>query len=308
MQKGNHSQSAPKRRGRPPKPEGVKKPHYLSINEQEFERLRQLGYRERWAYMEIKKISNWKAGTCGEYDHQRLSYAQIARLVTAPPDVQGRGNGSIDDTQAADFIQRFVDVGLVANVGRRANGGLRFDMPLSPIQSKLAGSSGEVTPSTSGKITVISPDQSSPQIPESRAQAWVCDDPAPYLSVMINKDLKISNDGADSAIAETAPCRVTDAAPVRENPVAPPPIQGPRLSPLEIQQTIQDDWTYSETGTPQSLALFQSWADAGITREDLHAAMNSLDQAPDSPDHIPANLTAKLWPKVVDGWFDQLAD
>lgn len=308
MQKGNHSQSAPKRRGRPPKPAGEKPPYYLSINEQEFERLRQLGFRERWAYMEIKKISNWKTGSCGDYDKQRLSYAQIARLVTAPPEIQGRGNGNIDDTQAADFLKRFENVGLVANIGRRANGGLRFDMPLGPIQSKQAVPSGEVTPPPSGKMQVNFPDHFAPQTPAKPAQATVCSEPTPSLSVMINKDLNINNDGADSAVAETAPCRVADAAPAREIPPAPPQAAAaPHLTAREIQQIIEDDWTFSETNTARSLALYQSWADAGITRDDLQAAMVSLDEAPECPDLIPANLTAKLWPKVVDGWFDQLA-
>lgn len=307
MQKGNHSQPAAKRRGRPPKPEGAKGPRYLSFNEQELERLRQLGFRERWAYVELKGVSNWKEGTCGLHLNQCLTYAQITTMVTAPG-LQGRGQGNIDDKTAADILQRLEQVGLVANIGRRANRGLMFDMPFSPIQSQQAAPSGEIEQQTSGKIPTISPDQVAPQTPENPAQAKGCDDSPPSLSVMINKELNNSNDGADSAVAETAPCRVSDAAPARENLVAPPPMAGPRLSPVEIQQTIEDDWTFSETGTPQSLALFKSWADAGITRDDLHAAMNSLDQASDSPDHIPANLTAKLWPKVVDGWFDQLAD
>lgn len=307
MQKGNQSQPVPNRRGRPPKQAGAKRPHYLSFNEQELERLRQLGFRERWAYVELKGVSNWKEGTCGLHLNQCLTYAQITTMVTAPG-LQGRGQGNIDDKTAADILQRLEQVGLVANIGRRANRGLMFDMPFSPIHSQQAAPSGEIEQQTSGKMPTISPDQVAPQIPENPAQARGCDDSPPSLSVMINKELNNSNDGADSAIAETAQCRVADAAPARENPVAPPPMAGPRLSPVEIQQTIEDDWTFSETSTPESRALYRSWADAGITRDDLHAAMNSLYQAPDCPDHIPANLTAKLWPKVVDGWFDQLAD
>ena len=43
----------------------------------------------------------------------------------------------------------------------------------------------------------------------------------------------------------------------------------------------------------KDLALYASWADAGIT--------------PDCPEPTPAHLKARLWSRVVDGWIDQLA-
>lgn len=293
---------------------------YISFNRDEWTALQKLGFRERWAYAQLKWLANFKTGMLGNFRKQRLSYQDIANLVTVPG-VQGRGMGNIDDTQAADFLQRMAAVGLLVQHPHRANGGLLLELPLSPINRKpLAAPSQQPTATTTpAPLTVISPDQPSlqatyspdddiPPFDESPTVTRVCDALTPSLSVLALTKLKNNTVGQRPANADAAlTSRATGAAAERENPSAPPAPAAPRLSPLEIQQTIQDDWTYTETGTQQSLALFRSWSDAGITRDDLHAAMTSLDEAPDSPDHIPANLTTRLWPKVVDGWFDQLA-
>lgn len=296
-------------RAKPTEPKPAK-PHYLSLNEQEFERLRQLGFRERWAYMELKKLCNWKTGTCGEFASQRLSYAQIAKLVTAPG-VQGRGMGDIDDKQAADFLQRMEAVGLVANIGRRTNSGLRFDMPLAPIQQRVGSQSGEMAAPPSGEVQDFSPDAVESPEPASSTSTRVCEGSASSLSVMINKEINISIDGADSAVAEAAPCRAAGAAPIRENPPAPQPAAAgspaPRLTAREIQEAIQDNWMFTETSTAQALAHYQTWADAGLTLDALHAAMTSLEEDASCPALTPESLHEKLWPSVVDAWSRQMA-
>ncbi len=287
----------------PPPP---KNPGYISFNKQEEKkRLLMLGFRERWAYLELKGLSNFKTGVCGEYKDQRLSYAQIAALVTAPG-TQGRGQGGIDDTQAADFLQRMVAVGLVANIGRRSNGGLRFDLPLSPIKDAEAAQSGEVCAKPSGEMVDIFPAEVAPQMPESPAPATVFDVSDHSLSVMINKERNISNDEAGSASAEPASGRTTGAAPAREYPATQPTPEA-SLTAREIHEAIYGNWTFRETDTPEALALYDTWAVAGITIGDLHAAMTSLELDASCPDLTPANLTSALWPKVVDGWVDQLA-
>ena len=86
---------------------------YISFNRDEWAALQKLGFRERWAYAQLKWLANFKTGMVGNFRKQRLSYQEIANLVTAPG-VQGRGMGNIDDTQAADFLQRMAAVGLLA--------------------------------------------------------------------------------------------------------------------------------------------------------------------------------------------------
>ena len=133
----------------------TKKTIYISIKvEVEMAKLRLLGFRDRWAYLELKGLSNFKMGTCGEFKDQRLSYRSSAALMTVPG-IQGRGDGNIDDTQAADILKRLEAVGLVANIHRQPNGGLRFDLPLSPIDREKLETSGESTPKSSGEIGKI---------------------------------------------------------------------------------------------------------------------------------------------------------
>ena len=280
-----------------------KKAHYISFNDQELDCLRQLGFRERWAYMELKKLSNWKDGTCGEFDKQRITYAQIATLVTAPG-VQGRGQGGIDDKQAAEFLERMQAVGLVANIGRRANGGLRFDMPLSPIQRDKAGQSGEITMPTPGDLPKISPDQITPQMPAKAAPALVCDQLSHSLSVMINNKENISIDEAGSAVADTAPCRVSDAAPARENPSA-QPLAAPLLSAQEIHSAVAASWMITETNSAEAHLLYKTWADVGVTLDELYAAMNSVEEGPLClAQPTPADITPVLWPMLLERWSD----
>ena len=123
---------------------------------------------------------------------------------------------------------------------------------------------------------------------------------------MINKVRNISIDGAGSADADTAPCRVSDAAPIREIVPAPPPALPP-LTAREIQLNIEGDFTCCETATPEAQELYRTWAEAGITLEDLQNAMISLDEDVACPELTPMNLKPKLWAKVVDGWFDRMA-
>ena len=130
-----------------------KKEVYISLNLEEIAALERLGFRERWAYLALKRAANFKTGTVGEFGRQKLSYTDIAKLIVPPPGVQGRGEGKIDDTQASDFILRMEAEGLVSGIGRRPNGGLRFDLPMSPIGRQKAGAPTQ----QAGKMPVISP-------------------------------------------------------------------------------------------------------------------------------------------------------
>ena len=287
-------------------PEKTKKTIYISIKvEVEMAKLRLLGFRDRWAYVELKGLSNFKMGTCGEFKDQRLSYRSIAALMTVPG-IQGRGDGNIDDTQAADILKRLEAVGLVANIHRQPNGGLLFDLPLSPIDREKLETSGEITPNSSGEIGDIFPAEKMSEIALAPMVETVFDGFDASLSVMINKIKNIRNEGAGSAVAETAP--------PNRAPGAAPPLKNPQMQPMasaltarEIHAVIADDWTFFDADTSEAWTLYASWAGAGITLDDLRAAMTSLEEDARGSDLTPMNLNPKLWPKVVDGWIDQLA-
>ncbi len=305
---------------KPAKPEGSG-PHYISFNPDEWAALQKLGFRERWAYAQLKWMANFKTGMLGKHLSQRLSYQDIANLVTAPG-VQGRGMGNIDDTQAADFMQRMATVGLMVQHPNRANGGLVFELPLSPIDRKpqiipatlpaastIPATSPVISPDQSHREAAISPDDDIPPFDENPATTRVCDAPTLSLSVMTLKESNINTDGAPSAHAEAAPpSRATGAAAVRE--ISHPPRQaGAPLTAADIQSAVAGSWSFTEADTPEARQLYRSWADAGITRDDLHTAMRGVECALEGDNAVatPADLSPRLWPRVVDGWERQLA-
>ena len=292
---------------------------YISFNKDEWVALQKLGFRERWAYMQLKWMANFKTGMVGNFRKQRVTYQDIADLVTAPG-VQGRGMGNIDDTQAADFVGRLAAVGLLVQHSKRDNGGLLFELPLSPINRKASllqtpvatpqqpGHSPEqIFPDWGASEGVFSPDDDTPRfdnVPMATRLSYAFD---PSLSVMALTKLKNNTGGARSAGADaTPPSRATGAAADLKNPHRQPAAGAPLIA-QEIQAAIAGDWTFTHTDTPEAKRLYESWAGAGITLADLHEAMASHEGHDGSSALTPASLNPKLWARVVDGWVEQLA-
>ena len=274
---------------------------YTSFNHIERDRLRLLGLRERWFYMEIKGISNFFSGTVGHFKHQRLSYTSLAALLTVPG-VQGRGLGGIDDTQAKDSLKLMEAVGLVANIGRRDNGGLRFDLPLSPIHLAKKVQSGE----NAGEMVDIFPEEVAPKTAENPALARDCDESDLSPSVMISKNKNIINDEAGPASAEPAPCRATVAAPIGNVGSAQAELSA-TLTTEEIRNVLAGSWTFRDIDTVEAWRLYESWSVSGITTQNLHAAMTSLEESDGDQDLTPATLTPLLIPMEFDAWLDRQA-
>ncbi|MBA2675553.1 hypothetical protein [Ramlibacter sp.] len=292
---------------------------YISFNKDEWAGLQELGFRERWAYMQLKWLANFKTGMVGNFRKQRLTYQDIANLVTAPG-VQGRGMGNIDDTQAADFVGRLTGVGLLVQHPNRGNGGLLFELPLSPINRQASAlrtpvsmpqeqgrASEQISPDWGTPEPVFSPGGDTPPFDDIPMATGLSDVVDPSLSVLALTKLKNNTDAAGAASADAAPpSRATDAAADLENPRR-EASTGASLTARDIQAVIAGDWTFTQTDTPEAKMLYDSWAGAGITLDDLYAAMASLEGHDGSAELTPASLTPRLWPRVVDGWVGQLA-
>ena len=292
---------------------------YISFNKDEWVALQKLGFRERWAYMQLKWMANFKTGMVGNFRKQRVTYQDIADLVTAPG-VQGRGMGNIDDTQAADFVNRLAAVGLLVQHTKRDNGGLVFELPLSPINRKASLLKTPVAPPQQPVHTpeqifpdwgdpegVFSPDDDTPPFDDSPMPTRLSDAFDLSLSVMALTKLKNNTDGAGSAGADAAPpSRATGAAADLENPQR-QPAAGASLTTRQIQAAIDGDWTFTDTDTPEARRLYESWAGAGITLSDLHEAMASLEGHEGSSELTPMSLNPRLFPLVVDGRANHLA-
>lgn len=282
--------------------EPVKEVH-ITFNLDEFAALEKLGFRERWAYMVLKRIANFHTGVFGEYLNQKYSYQAIADLIKPPPGVQGRGEGRIDDTQARDFLQRMEAVGLVSGIGRRRNGGLRFDLPMSPRDRKKANSTGQ----SAGEKENIFPEAAMPEIAANPEPVLDCEQSPDDRSVLISKKTKTinieeadpSNDGAasDRAFGAT-PCRAEGAAPVRENPRAVAAEAAP-LTAQQIYSTLAESYVITETNTPQAWQLYEAWAGV-IHLDDLHAAIISVEEREGGRETTPSDLMPYLLPVIAD--------
>ena len=288
---------------------------YISFNRDEWGALQRLGFRERWAYAQLKWLANFKTGMVGNFRKQRLTYQEIANLVTAPPS-QGRGMGNYDDTQAADCVDHLCAVGLLVKHPKRANGGLLFELPLSPINRK-ASAVATVAPKPSDAFNLMGdffPDQVAqkpffsrkddcPEFEEIPMATPVCDELTLSLSVMSLTESKNNTDGADAAVAYTAPpSRATGAAAVREIPLAKPEWQRP-LTSQAIREELGSSWGWAGLDEPQAWELYELWSQTGLTADLLFQATTALeaDLVPDHDPTTPLDLSpfmADLLPKL----------
>jgi hypothetical protein len=291
----------------------TKKEVYISLNLDELAALEKLGFRERWAYIAWKKAANFTTGVLGEFDKfdkfgkcrkQKLGYTDIAKLVVPPPGVQGRGEGRIDDTQAKDFISRMEAVGLVCGVGRRGNGGLRFELPMSPINRKK---NAMVQTDNPEPHVPISPTESEVENAGKPVEDWDDADAGTTLSVLnSSKEENINTEAVGSSEDDTAssgafgahPSRAEGAAALRENPRAVAAGAAP-LTAQQIYSTLADSWVITETNTPQAWQLYEAWAGA-IHLDDLHAAMISVEERVGGRETTPSDLMPYLMPVIAN--------
>lgn len=278
-----------------------KKPVYISLSLDELAALEAFSFRERWAYIAWKRIANFKTGVVGRFGKQKLTYDELAKRLSPPQGIQGRGQGGMDETQARDTLLGFERAGLVSDICRRQdNNGLTFIMVMAPIGGKKANPAPQPSSSPAGQFPEIFPDDEPLQI--------ACE-PAPMplpaalptsLSVMINKKIHINTEGADLGTAEVAPCRATGAARPLEKIPDEAAASAAALDPEKIERVLGDDWDFVEVHTPASRARYEVWARAGVSLIELEAAMG-LAQPQDDEGLTPAALEVHLWPKVIAG-------
>lgn len=277
MQANNSRNKAPKK---------AASERYISFNRREWAALQQVGFRERWAYSQLKWLANFTTGVVGDFGKQCVTYTSIAKLVDAPG-VQGRGQGGIDDTQAADFLRRLQAVGLVDKIQRRSNGGLTFVLPLSPIvspesakieASEATADAQAASASANEKdpkgVTAFSPTEELPPFDETPAFTR---DPEPStndLSILTNEKEIISIEGLRSVnIEAAAPCsRAAGAAVFPEAGEASPP--RPRtMTPAEIHKALAQDYNWTGADSSEAWALYETWALRGLRFDQLAEAM-----------------------------------
>src|SRR3569623_990853 len=116
-----------------------KREGYVSLGKGEMAALRQMGWRERWLYLELKWKADFATGQVGlgPYGRECLTNEKLAVQMAVPPS-RGRESDVIDGKEVARLLMRLHKAGLVGEITRRENIGLLFALPLSPIDQDAA--------------------------------------------------------------------------------------------------------------------------------------------------------------------------
>lgn len=256
----------------------VKREVYISLDQEEMGRLRQLSWRECWLYLELKWLANFKTGEIGTFMRQCITYEQLAGMIGKPTG-QGREAEHFDGKEAARSLMRMHKVGLVGGIGRRENNGLQFTLPLSPIdqaaarQARLAAASGEKLP-----------DASMAQPAEKPDVAGDCPDSPQLESVLTtsNNINTFNTDGSDGAGDTPAP-RGVGSDPTPGLSTNPPP---GALSLARLKRRLHEAW-FVYVDTADSARFYANWLHQGFSEAEFEEAIEQIQQD-DSP--TPAAL------------------
>lgn len=255
---------------------------YVSFDQNEMALLRQLGWRERWLYMELKWKADFTTGEVGlgPYGRERLTYERLADKMAVPPS-RGREPDVIDGKEVARLLMRLHQAGLVGEIGRRENKGLLFALPLSPIDQDAARKARQDK----------RPKETLPEREDVRPLAKAHADRAggeslashPILTCSKSINTIFSNDGAGDA---PAPRRVGSAP-------TPSPSANPTpgaLSLARIKWRLHEAW-FAYVDTADSERFYAIWISQGFSEVEFEEAIEQVQQD-DSP--TPAALDRVL--------------
>lgn len=269
---------------------------YVSLGFDELDQLQGLGWGERAMYLELKRLANFKTGKVGVFRSQALTWEELGRRVSVPS-AQGRAAKLVDGKEAALMVGRLEAAGLVADQGRRENGGLTLTLPLSPIEKAATAAArparqtaaraakpgeeaqpegGEDAGSTLARI----PDDWANEIPENIDGARVPEVKASIMSVMmlsehLNKFFNTETGSGDTP----APCPPQAATPTPIFSENPPGAVRASLTLADIRSRLAAA-RFIYLTTPDSKALMQGWITREVGREELEKAIAEVVSDP----------------------------
>lgn len=256
----------------------VKREAYISLDQEEMGKLRQLSWRERWLYLEMKWLANFKTGEIGTFMRQCITYEQLAGMIGKPTG-QGREPENFDGKEAARSLIRMHKAGLIGEIGRRENGGLRFTLPLSPIDQDAARKARQDAASRQ-----MLPDANTVQPAVKPDVAGDCTDSSGLQSVLTtsNNINTFNTDGSDGAGDTPAPASVgNDPTPgFLENPTP------GAFSIARIKWRLHEAW-FAYVDTADSERFYANWLSQGFNETEFEEAIEQVQQD-DSP--TPAAL------------------
>lgn len=265
------------------KAEQTKRVVYVSFNQIERDTLRQVGWRERWLYMELKWLANFKTGEVGSFRKQQLTYTELAKQVNVPVS-QGCAGEVIDGKEASRLLGRLQKAGLVGEIATHSKGGLRFALPLSPIKNVAAVEASQDQPSEE-RLPEIEVDQVAGEADDD----WDTDDcPAPLSILTSSNNINTffntaSNDGAEESSAPRRPGK--NPKPILLETTTPGAITIARIKGL------LKNASFAFVSTSDSERFYATWIQQGFTELDL---LQAIDEVKASGSPTPMAVDTKL--------------
>ena len=275
--------------------EKSKREAYVSIDMEETKKLRQLSYRERWLYMELKWLANFKTGKVGRYLNRTIDYAYLAGLVSVPA-TQGRAAESVTGGDVKRMLDHLHQAELVSETTDDGATGLSFNLLASPIEP-AAKASKETQRARGEKLQVA--DEAAPsgkpepvKVPSVQGNAQSVLMSFGHNNTFFNTD---STDGAGDTPAHTPVSLET------------PPTQTAHggLSAAQFHKRLAESWyEFQYLDTDVSQTFYRGWEKRHVTEAEFDQAVERVesdDSVTPTPGAIEKALLAMRHTKKPTG-------
>ena len=272
-----------------------KKEPYVSIDMEETRKLRQLSFRERWLYMELKWLANFRTGKVGRYLNRTIDYTYLAGIVSVPA-TQGRAAESVTGGDVKRMLDHLRLAELISEISDEGAKGLSFNLLTSPIEP-VAKTTSEIRGLGGERLQVPKAEESS----EKPASVGISSDQDNAQSVLMsfghnntffNTD---STDGAGDTPAHTP-----------TSPETPPAQTAHRgLSAAHFHKRLTESWfEFQYLDTDVSQTFFRGWEKRNVTEADFEQALERVEMdasVTPTPGAIEKALRAMRHPKNPSG-------
>ena len=245
-----------------------KKEPYVSIDMEETKKLRQLSFRERWLYLELKWLANFRTGKVGRYLNRTIDYTYLAGLVSVPA-TQGRAAESVTGGDVKRMLDHLRQAELISEICDEGAKGLSFNLLVSPIEPVAKTTNG--IQSLGGEMLQVTKAEKSSEKPASVGISSEQDNAQSVLmsfghnNTFFNTD---SNDGAGDTPAHT---------PVRPETL---PAQTTRggLSAAQFHKRLTESWfAFQYLDTDVSRTFYRGWENRHVTEAEFDLAVERVE-------------------------------
>jgi hypothetical protein len=254
---------------------------YVSLNREETALLDALPFEERWLYVKLKWLANFKTGRVGKFGRRVLTYEGIGDMISVPSS-QGRAVVLISGGEVKRMINRLESAGLITDHAYDSKAGVTLTLQLSPIRPASTQSE---------RLQTEAPMQS---LAKAHGTT-VCDErPSPQSVLMSygHNNTFFNNEGAGDT---PAPRRPQCGSPPPPSPKEADKTDSAPLTVARIRELIAASWVeFHYLDTPETMKFFRNWIKKNVTDTDLRNGIEAIGAGNATP-------TAG----AIDTWLNQ---